>query len=132
MKKSYRNEEYRFRTIESYTFDDGISKNDIIDIMNRFNSIGTVLNISGRNYEEYSDNVRRNFSSVDSLTQQISFLDIDHVSFDFFKDHVGYSISIRRPSGSVVIIYSTKSIPFDFETLFNEIELELKKKSKKL
>lgn len=132
MKKSYRNDEFTFESMESYTFDDGINKDAIIDIVNRLDSIGDVVNISGRNYEEDSDKVQCKFSSVDSLTQQILFLDIDDISFDFLKDHIGYSISIRRPSGSVIIFYNTKSIPFDFETLFNEIELELRKKSNKL
>ena len=132
MKKTYRYDDISLKSLESYSFDDGLSKSDAIDIVDRFNNIGAISNIRGRNYEEYTDNVECKFSSFISLKQQIDFLDVDYISFSFSKDHVGYSISIKIPNSSVSISYRTKSIPYDFETLFKEIELGLKKKDKTL
>jgi archaellum component FlaF (FlaF/FlaG flagellin family) len=131
MKKETLVREFRGDVIDEYSFDN-IDKDNAITIVNRFDSNGTVSDISAYNTDEYTDHVSANFSNVSSLDQGLSYLDVDDIHFMFNTDNINYSVSISMPYNSVDISYKTKKIPFDFDTMMEELDREFKKKSKTL
>ena len=131
MKKETLVREFRGDVIDEYSFDN-IDKDNAITIVNRFDSNGTVSDISAYNTDEYTDHVSANFSNVRLLNQRLSYLDVDDIHFMFNTDDINYSVSISIPYNCVEIGYKTKKIPFDFDTMMEELDREFKKKSKTL
>lgn len=131
MKKETLVREFRGDVIDEYSFDN-IDKDNALTIVNRFDSNGTVSDISAYNTDEYTDHVSANFSNVRLLNQRLSYLDVDDIHFMFNTDDINYSVSISIPYNSVNINYKTKKIPFDFDTMMEELDREFKKKSKTL
>ena len=113
--------------IDKYSFDN-IDEDNAITIVNRFDSNGTVSDIYACNTDEYTDHVSANFSNVRSLDQGLSCYDVDDIYFMFNTDDINYSVSISIPYNSVNINYKTKKIPFDFDTMMEELDREFKKK----
>lgn len=112
--------------IDKYSFHN-IDKDNAIIIVNSFDSNGTVSDISAYNTDEYTDYVSANFSNVRLLKQRLSYLNVDDIHFMFNSNSIDYSVSISLPYNRVNISYKTKKIPFDFDTMMEELDREFKK-----
>jgi len=130
MEKNTLMREFYGDVIDEYLFDN-IDKDNAIIIVNRFDSSGKVYDISAYNTDEYTDHVSVNISNASSLEGQLEFLDVDDIHFMFSSNSIAYSVSISMPYNCVNISYKTKKIPFDFDTMMEELDREFKLKNKK-